>query len=209
MGVGDVALTAAGWLAALACSLPVCSAARVVRVCTSAVITCYHAAGPCRLIWSVDCSDREEQDHWSLQFCTRSQGGQYICTVPEKDIVVGPTWRCAAAGLWPTYPPMGAGWAPPRRVRNSWTTTSKRPQIDANASFIIPSRRHTVQPQFNVPTVYGKSGLYAGSLPCPTSQQIKRCVWLRCHERRVALGAHAVRKQRGALQQVVLLLSVL
>lgn len=137
MGVGDVALTAAGWLAALACSLPVCSAARVVRVCTSAVITCYHAAGPCRLIWSVDCSDREEQDHWSLQFCTRSQGGQYICTVPEKVIVVGPTWRCAAAGLWPTYPPMGAGWAPPRRVRNSWTTTSKRPQIDANAKVLL------------------------------------------------------------------------
>jgi hypothetical protein len=122
---------------------------------------------------------RAEQDDLS---CRRSQCGQYNCTVLEMDIVVGPMWGCRAVAYerWAAGQPAGLHPAP-RRVRseNSWSTTSKRPRVDATPSYSVSRRQssHSTTRNFFVLQV-NKKGKGA-------------CGRLRCHERRVALGAPA------------------
>ena len=107
---------------------------------------------------------------------------------------MGPASECGAVWLGP-HPPSG--------VRTA-TATSRRAPIDQRPSYSVSSGQKK--------KVIPSPGTVPPNLTCQLSnmgnldlhlhgfsrvlQVNKKGVWLRCHERSVALAAHAVRKQQ-------------
>jgi len=120
------------------------------------------------LIWSM-WIDRTVKGRTIGRSCTRSQGGQYICTVLENDVVVGPTWGVQAQGCGLCAL---AGRPPPRWVRTAGPQRQNGLKFDATPSYSVLSHcTHDLTCQLS--TENRASTL---ALPCPTSQQKGACV---------------------------------